>query len=63
MAKSLTHNEATMDEAQLKAAVRANLAELERANERMNQRQTRINRLRAETRAMLDQIKALSPVA
>ncbi len=63
MAKSLTQNDVTMDEAQLKAAVRANISELESANQRMMTRQTRIDRLRAETRALLDQIKAATHVA
>ncbi len=63
MAKSLTQNDVTMSEAQLKAAVRANISELESANQSMVTRQTRIARLRAETRTLLDQIKAATHVA
>ena len=56
MAKAIIH-EIDVDEAkQLEAAVNNCIAEMQQANQRMDQRQTEIDTLKAETRAMLDQI-------
>lgn len=59
MAKILTSDVDAMSEenAELKAGVRACISELESANKRMAQRRVRIDKLKAETRAMLDELK------
>ncbi len=59
MAKTLTQDvNVTADEnAELKIAVRECISELESANSRMAERQVRINKLKAETRAMLNELK------
>lgn len=48
----------TKEDAELKAGVRQCIAELEAANGRMAQRQLRINKLKLETRAMLNDAQA-----
>ena len=59
MAKAITH-EMDVDEAkQLEAAVNDCIAEMQQANLRMDRRQTEIDTLKAETRAMLAQIHEL----
>ena len=59
MAKTITY-EMDADEAkQLEAAANQYVVEMRQANERMDNRQLEIDRLKAETRAMLDQIRQL----
>ena len=59
MAKATTH-EIDGDEAkQLEAAVNNCIAEMQQANQRMDKRQIEIDTLKAETRAMLNQIHEL----
>ena len=65
MAKALLRDAQTMDDenAELKGAVRQCIDELESANQRMAQRQLRIDKLKIETRAMLNALKAFPDVA
>jgi len=65
MSKSLIQKAtATPDEnAELKIAVHEFISELENTNKRMSERRVRIDRLEAETRVILDEIKAFSHVA
>ncbi|MEO6908527.1 MAG: hypothetical protein ABI210_11615 [Abditibacteriaceae bacterium] len=65
MSKSLTQNSTaqTDENAELQNAVHEFIAELESANKRMAERRVRIDRLAAETRVILDDIKAISHVA
>lgn len=59
MPKAITH-EMNVDEArQLEAAVNDCIAEMQQANQRMDKRQIEIDTLKAETRAMLGQIREL----
>jgi len=65
MAKTLAQdaNVITDENADLKVAVRECITELENTNKRMAERQVRINKLKAETRAMLNDLKVFSNVA
>jgi hypothetical protein len=65
MAKTLAQdaNVMTDENADLKVAVRECISELESTNKRMAERQVRINKLKAETRAMLNDLKVFSNVA
>ncbi|MDQ2732909.1 MAG: hypothetical protein M3Y56_14720 [Armatimonadota bacterium] len=62
MAKTLIQdaNVGTDEAADLKRAVRDCISELECVNERMAARQVRINKLKIETRAILDELKVAS---
>ena len=57
MDKSLT-SDVTPDEANIKAAIENTCAEIARAIELMRKDQEEIDRLKAETRAMLNKLKA-----
>jgi hypothetical protein len=62
MAKAITY-EMDMDEAkQLEAAVNECIIEMQQANQRMDNRQVEIDKLKSETRAMLAQIRELRTV-
>ncbi len=65
MAKTLAQDADVMtdENADLKVAVRECISELESTNKRMAERQVRINKLKAETRAMLNDLKVFSNVA
>jgi hypothetical protein len=65
MAKSLTQNQTakTDENAELKTAVHEFISELESTNKRMTERRVRIDRLKTETRVILDEIRAFPPVA
>lgn len=65
MAKTLIQDASmgTDEATDLKAAVRDCISELECVNERMIERQVRINKLKVETRALLDELKVFSNVA
>lgn len=65
MSKSLTQNQTaqTDENAELRSAVHEFISELESTNKRMAERRVRIDRLEAETRVILDDIKAFSHVA
>jgi hypothetical protein len=59
MAKTKTY-EIDVDEAkQLEAAVNEYMTQMQQANQRMDNRQVEIDRLKAETRVMLNQIREL----
>jgi hypothetical protein len=59
MAKTLTYQIDADEAKQLEAAVNDCIAEMNTANQRMDQRQVEIEKLKAETRAMLNQIREL----
>ena len=65
MAKTLAQNTNVIndEDADLKLAVRECISELESTNKRMAERQVRINKLKHETRAMLNELKAFPDVA
>jgi thiamine biosynthesis lipoprotein ApbE len=59
MAKIITYQIDADEARQLEAAVNECIAEMQQANQRMENRQVEIDRLKAETRAMLSQIRQL----
>ena len=59
MAKTLTYQIDAEEAEKLEAAVNECVAEMQQANQRMDARQIEIDKLKAETRAMLDQIRTL----
>lgn len=61
MAKTLTQSSEPVDEnVELKVAVRLQIANLEAANRRMAERNARIEKLKAETRAILHELKVVA---
>lgn len=62
MAKIISPNiSAPVDEnVQLKTAMRLQIEELEATNQRMSERRLRIEKLKSETRAILNQLKVAS---
>ena len=65
MAKTLAQdiNVVNDENADLKFAVRECISELESTNKRMAERPVRINKLKNETRSMLNELKAFPDVA
>ena len=59
MAKTLTFQIDADEAKQLEAAVDECITEMEQANRRMEKRQVHIEQLKAETRAMLDNIRQM----
>jgi len=59
MAKTLTYQIGADEAKQLEAAIDECIAEMERANQRMERREAHIEQLKAETRAMLSQIRQM----
>ena len=59
MAKTLTFQIDADEAKQLEAAVDECITEMEQANRRMDKRQVHIEQLKAETRAMLDNIRQM----
>lgn len=58
MGKALTTKTAVAEPADWKKEVRQAVAEIAQANERMEKRQAEIKKLKAETRVILDALKA-----
>lgn len=58
MGKTLTGKAVSVKTTDWKAVVSQGIAEIGRANERMEQRQAEIEKIKAETRAILDELKA-----
>jgi hypothetical protein len=63
MEKTLAEPPTPMENAELEAAVDQIIAEIERTTERMKKIQEETERLGAETRAMLTQLKVTTQVA
>ena len=61
MAKILTFQMDADEAKQLESAVDECITEMEQANRRMDKRQVHIEQLKAETRAMLDNIRQMRP--
>ena len=59
MAKSMTYQIDADEAKQIETAVNEYVAEMKQANQRMENRQLEIYKLKAETRAMLNQIREL----
>jgi len=59
MAKTMTYQIDADEAKQIEAAVNECVAEMKQANQRMESRQLEIDKLKAETRAMLNQIREL----
>jgi hypothetical protein len=59
MEKTLTIPSTPTTKAELEAAIDQIIAEIDRSTERMKQIQEKTEKLGAETRAMLDQLKAV----
>ena len=59
MAKTLTYQIDEDEAKQIEIAVNEYVAEMKQANQRMESRQLEIDKLKAETRAMLNQIREL----
>ena len=59
MAKSMTYRIDADEAEQIETAVNEYVAEMKQANQRMEIRQLEIDKLKAETRAMLNQIREL----
>ena len=59
MAKTMTYQIDADEAKQIEAAVNECVAEMKEANQRMESRQLEIDKLKAETRAMLNQIREL----
>jgi uncharacterized coiled-coil DUF342 family protein len=62
MAKTLTFQIDADEAKQLEAAVDECISEMQQANQRMDERQARIEQLKSETRAMLEQIRQMRAV-
>lgn len=58
MEKTVTAEASDNESAQLEAAFQQCLDEIERANERMKRRQANIEKLKVETRAILNELRA-----
>jgi predicted nucleic acid-binding Zn-ribbon protein len=59
MAKSMTSQIDAEEAKQIETAVNECVAEMKQANQRMESRQLEIDKLKAETRAMLNRIREL----
>jgi predicted nucleic acid-binding Zn-ribbon protein len=59
MAKTMTYQIDADEAKQIEAAVNECVAEMKEANQRMENRQLEIDKLKAETRVMLNQIREL----
>lgn len=59
MAKAITYQIDADEAEQIETIVNKYVAEMKQANQRMESRQVEINKLKTETRIMLDQIRRL----
>ena len=59
MAKTMTYQIDADEAKQIETAVNECVAEMKQANQRMESRQLEIDKLKAETRVMLNQIRGL----